>query len=71
MLWATIGFNRDGTRNRFRINRHLARFILIGLYTGTRHDAILKLQWLPSTSGGWFDLASRRALSPAAGCRRN
>jgi hypothetical protein len=38
LLWAALGFNRDGTRNRFRINRHLARFILIGLYTGTRHE---------------------------------
>jgi integrase len=58
LLWAALGFNRDGTRNRFRINRHLARFILIGLYTGTRHDAILRLQWMASTSGGWFDLVS-------------
>jgi integrase len=56
LLWAALGFDRDGTRNRFRINRHLARFILIALYTGTRHDAILRLQWMPSTSGGWFDL---------------
>ena len=30
LLWAALGFNRDGTRNSFRINRHLARFILIG-----------------------------------------
>jgi integrase len=37
-------------------NRHLARFILIGLYTGTRHGAILKLQWQPNVSGGWVDL---------------
>ena len=58
LLWAALGFKRDGTRNRFRINRHLARFILIALYTGTRHDAILQLQWMASTSGGWFDLAS-------------
>jgi len=28
---------------------------LIGALTGTRHDALLKLQWMPSTSGGWFD----------------
>ena len=28
------------------INRHLARFILIGLYTGTRRDRILRLQWV-------------------------
>jgi integrase len=56
LLWAALGFNRDGTRNRFRINRHLARFILIGLYTGTRHDAILRLQWMANTAGGWFDI---------------
>jgi integrase len=56
LLWAALGFAADGTRNKFRINRHLARFVLIGAYTGTRHDAMLKLQWMPSTSGGWFDL---------------
>jgi integrase len=37
-------------------NRHLARFILLGLYTGTRHGAILKLQWHANTVGGWIDL---------------
>lgn len=56
LLRAALGFKRNGARNRFRINRHLARFILIGLYTGTRHDAILQLQWMANTSGGWFDL---------------
>jgi integrase len=35
---------------------HLARFILIGLYTGTRSGAILGLSWLPSVSTGWVDL---------------
>ena len=58
LLWAALGFTRDGTRNRFRINRHLARFVLIATYTGSRHDTILKLQWMASTSGGWFDLDS-------------
>ena len=33
-----------------------ARFILVALYTGTRHDAILRLQWMANTTGGWFDL---------------
>jgi integrase len=37
-------------------NRHVARFVLLGLYTGTRHDAILSLGWLPNTVGGWIDL---------------
>jgi len=36
--------------------RPVARLILIGVYTGTRPGAILKLQWMPSAAGGWFDL---------------
>lgn len=35
---------------------HLVRLILIGLYTGTRPGAILDLQWMRSTTGGWADL---------------
>jgi integrase len=35
---------------------HVARFILIGLYTGTRHAAILKLRWGKSLAGGHVDL---------------
>jgi hypothetical protein len=35
---------------------HLRTFILIGLYTGTRSGAILGLQWMPNTMGGWVDL---------------
>jgi len=34
----------------------LRRFILIGLYTGTRSQAILGLSWMPSTSSGYIDL---------------
>lgn len=36
--------------------RHLARFILIALYTGTRKDAILRMAFAPNMRGGWFDL---------------
>jgi integrase len=36
--------------------RHVARMLLIGVYTGTRPGAILGLRWLPSPSNGWFDL---------------
>jgi integrase len=36
---------------------HVARFILVGLYTGTRHAALLSLSWLPSISGGHVDIA--------------
>ena len=35
--------------------RHLARFILVALYTGTRSDAILRLRYMPNTEGGWVD----------------
>jgi len=36
--------------------KHLARFILIALYTGTRKEAILNLGFMRNTLGGWFDL---------------
>jgi hypothetical protein len=69
LLAGALGFDRRGVRHRAKINRHLARFILIALYTGTRHDAILRLQWIPNTAGGWIDLASgviyRRAMECA------
>jgi integrase len=51
-------------------NRHLARFILIGLYTGTRHDAILRLQWRPNTTGGWVDLEQGIMHRRASGAKR-
>lgn len=35
---------------------HIARLVLIGVYTGTRLGAMLGLQWMPNTSGGWIDL---------------
>lgn len=50
----------DGTqlwlRRRDQKRNHLARLILIGLYTGTRPGAILGLQWMANTEGGWVDL---------------
>lgn len=35
---------------------HVARLVLIGLHTGTRSGAILRLKWLPSPTSGWIDL---------------
>ncbi|OAO05377.1 hypothetical protein A8B76_02740 [Roseovarius indicus] len=35
--------------------KHLARFILIALYTGTRKEAILGLGFNPSLTSGWID----------------
>lgn len=39
---------------RLKLN-HVARFILIGVYTGTRHVAILRLRWEESLSCGHID----------------
>jgi integrase len=67
LLAGALGWDRDGVRHRTKINRHLANFILITLYTGTRHDAILRLRWVPNTDGGWIDLASGVLYRRASG----
>lgn len=36
--------------------RHLARFILLSIYTGTRKTAVLGLGFVRNTTGGWIDL---------------
>ncbi len=41
---------------RSRQGKHLARYILIAVYTGTRSTALLNLGFMPHTQGGWFDL---------------
>lgn len=40
----------------FQPSYHVARFVLIGLYTGTRHEANLAMRWGVNSKGGWFDL---------------
>jgi integrase len=60
LLAGALGWTRQGERWR-RVSPpayHVARFILIALYTGTRHDAILKLRWARNPDGGWFDLGT-------------
>lgn len=47
--------------------RHLARFILIGLYTGSRADNILGLQWRRNCQGGWIDLEAGLLYRTAEG----
>ena len=47
--------------------RHLARFILVALYTGTRSDATLRLRFMPSTEGGWVDTAAGMMYRRGAG----
>lgn len=60
LLWACMGWElqKDKTWKRRRDQKrgHLARLVIIGLYTGTRLGAILNLQWVRSTTGGYADL---------------
>ncbi|HEV7253821.1 MAG TPA: site-specific integrase [Mesorhizobium sp.] len=63
LLWACLGWEKVGAgensywvRHRDQKRAHLARLVLIGLYTGTRPGAILSLQWMPNVTGGWVNL---------------
>lgn len=63
LLLASLGWRKreDGRWTRLggsaRANRaHLRRFILIGLYTGTRHSAMRALLWEESLHQAWVDL---------------
>lgn len=59
---------------RNRKSRHLARFILIAVYTGTRSDALLRLRYMPNTEGGWVDteagMLHRRGIGEAETTKR-
>jgi len=46
--------------------RHLARLILIILYSGTRPGAALCLHWVPSKEGGWIDVERGRIYRKAS-----
>lgn len=54
--------NHDGTLSEEKLEtakrtcRHIARFILMGLYTGSRHDAILAASFTQTPNMGWLDL---------------
>ena len=45
--------------------RHIARVLLIRVYSGTRPGAILVLRWLPSPSSGWIDLRAAHSIGRA------
>ena len=38
-------------------SRHLARFIVASVYSGTRSDSILNMRFMPHTGGGYVDTA--------------
>jgi len=51
----TRQLHRKLKRDHSAINRHTARFIVIGRYTANRPGATMKLRWMPNTVGGWPD----------------
>jgi integrase len=50
---------------------HLVRLILIGVYTGTRPGAVLRLSWLPQPHGGWIDVEAGVLHRQGPGDRRS
>lgn len=64
LLKAALGYRLNAETGKWerlggsaRKNRaHLRRFILIGLYTGTRHSAMRALLWEESLHQAWVDL---------------
>ena len=59
---------------RSRQGKHLARYILIAVYTGTRSGALLNLRFMPHVGGGWIDtekgILYRRATDAAVTKKR-
>ncbi|WP_336747781.1 site-specific integrase [Aureimonas altamirensis] len=53
LIWACY---RDKTETNAGKRKHLVRFIILAIYTATRHNAILSLQWRPNDDGGHVDL---------------
>ncbi len=63
--WTPVAFNRLNRKPTHwkRVGKpsyHVARFILMALYTATRHKAVLALRWGVNSSGGWVDLQGDR-----------
>ncbi len=59
LSWSDIETRRQHsrwTRDHTAINRHTARFIVIGRYTANRPGATMSLHWMPNTIGGWPDI---------------
>lgn len=59
LTWSDIATREVKTklkRDHDAINRHTARFIVIGRYTANRPGATLGLHWMPNTVGGWPDI---------------
>jgi integrase len=58
LLWTAWRFRetQDGNPTERRTRRHVARFILVALYSGTRAGAICAAALQPTEGRGWIDL---------------
>lgn len=59
LLWAAWRIRQRssaGGDSKRRTGRHVARFILVGLYTGTRAGAICNASFVPDPTRGYVDL---------------
>lgn len=73
LLAAARGYSfKNGvvTYDRSRAYPGLARFIIIGIGTGTRHKATLQLGWKPNRMGGYIDFATGNLYRQAEGAKR-
>lgn len=72
LLWAAWRFRdvQKGVVTKRRSRQHVARFILVGLYTGTRSAAICAASYAPEDGRGWVDLDRGVFYRRAAGARQ-
>lgn len=72
LLWTCLATRerQEGSTTVRRPLRHLARFILIGVYTGSRPGAILGLSWNHEIGRGFVDVENGMIYRLASGARR-
>ena len=58
LIWRAWRYREEqkGVQTDTRSRRHVARFILVGLYTGTRASLICEAATCPTVGRGWVDL---------------
>jgi integrase len=66
--WRAKQVFRDKTTQR-EVGKHIARFILVGLYTGTRHASICSAALRPAIGRGYVDLEHGVFYRRAQGAR--
>jgi hypothetical protein len=69
LLWAawTMKQEQRGRVTKRRVGKHLARFILMGLYSGTRSDALLGASFVKGEGQGMDQRRHRAVLSAQGG----